>query len=192
MGWPQQIYYTWNQVHTRWVLPAQYYSRKIRFSKDGTADWDEEDFTVDMFFLDSNHADAGTNDPNHDMCCDKGNSDDTHYCSGFLGPNNDSACAGTPLWGGSFTICGNYFKNMWAEQMVWLEDKLDKSTADWQMIVTHFPPSYPTLQELTPLVEKYGVDLIMAGHSQSSCALQGHVHRLQHWRHCMGRLWWWW
>merc|ERR1719444_373758 len=36
---------------------------------------------------------------------------------------------------------------------------------DWQMIVTHFPPSYHTLRELTPLVEKHGVDLIMAGHS---------------------------
>jgi len=165
MGWPQQIYYTWNEVHKRWVLPAQYYNRKIRFSKDGSADWDEEDFTIDMFFLDSNHADAGTNDQNHDMCSTKGNSDNSHYCSGFLGPNNDSACPGTPhLWGDLHT-CSDYFHDLWQTQMVWLEDLLDKSTADWQMIVTHFPPSYGPLQDMSPLVEKYGVDLIMAGHS---------------------------
>jgi hypothetical protein len=165
MGWPQQIYYTWNQVSRRWVLPAQYYYRNLRFSKDGSADWDEEDFSIDMFFLDSNQADSGTRDPNHDMCADRGNSDTTFYCDVFLGDDNKGDCAGTPgLWGSEET-CDGYFQQMWRDQLVWLENLLDQSTADWQMIVTHFPPSYHTLRELTPLVEKYGVDLIMAGHS---------------------------
>jgi len=165
MGWPQQIYYTWNQVYKRWVLPAQYYNRKLRFSKGGSDDWDEEDFTIDMFFLDSNHADSGTRDRNHDMCAREGNSDTHFYCDVFLGPDDSGQCAGTPgLWS-SEEVCNNYFQQMWRDQMVWLEDLLDKSTADWQMIVTHFPPNYPTLSALTPLVEKYGVDLIMAGHT---------------------------
>jgi len=170
-GWPQQIYYTWNQVHKRWVLPAQYYNRKIRFSKDGSADWDEEDVTIDMFFLDSNHANTGTNDPNHDICSTKGNSDNTHFCSGFLGPNNDSSCPGTDnhqggpsLWS-SERVCSDFFQYGWLRQLEWLEDLLDKSTADWQMIVTHYPPAYVALQQLTPLLEKYGVDLIMSGHT---------------------------
>jgi predicted phosphodiesterase len=165
MGWPQQVYYTWNQVNKRWVLPAQYYSRNLRFSKDGSDDWDDEDFTIDMFFLDSNHADAGTRDPHHDMCADRGNTDPNWYCDAFLGPDNDGECAGTPgLWT-SEEVCNDYFQQLWRDQMVWLDDLLNKSTADWQMIVTHFPPSYHTLRQLTPLVEKYGVDMIMAGHS---------------------------
>lgn len=165
MGWPQQIYYTWNQVSKRWVMPGQYYYRNLRFSKGGTADWDEEDFSIDMFFLDSNQADSGTRDPKHDMCADRGNSDTTYYCDVFLGDDNKGNCAGTPgLWG-SEEICDGYFQQMWRDQLVWLEDLLDKSTADWQMLVTHFPPSYHSLRELNPLLEKYGVDLIMAGHS---------------------------
>lgn len=164
-GWPQQVYYTWNKVYKRWVLPAQYYHRNIRFSKDGTDDWDDEDFSVDMFFLDSNHADAGTADVNHDMCAPKGNTDDTFYCAGYLGNDTTGDCAGTPgLWGSENT-CNDYFQQLWRDQLVWLEDLLDKSTAEWQMIVTHFPPNYPPLRDLVPLVEKYGVDLIMAGHS---------------------------
>lgn len=165
MGWPQQIYYTWNQISRRWVLPAQYYHRNLRFSKGGTDDWDEEDFSIDMYFLDSNHADAGTRDVHHDMCADKGNTDDTFYCDAFLGEGNRGDCAGTPgLWG-SEELCSGYFHQMWQDQMAWLDEHLDKSTADWQMIVTHFPPNYDTLRDLTPHVEKYGIDLIMAGHS---------------------------
>lgn len=165
MGWPQQIYYTWNLVSKRWVLPAQYYYRNLRFSKGGTDDWDEEDFTIDMFFLDSNHADSGTRDEHHDMCARKGNTDNNFYCAGFLGDDNAGNCAGTPdLWT-SEEVCNGYFQQMWRDQLVWLDELLERSTADWQMIVTHFPPSYHTLRELTPLVEKHGIDLIMAGHS---------------------------
>lgn len=169
MGWPQQIFYTWNEVSKRWVLPAQYYKRNMRFSKGGTEHWDEEDFTIDIFFLDSNHADSGTTDKNHDMCAKEGNSDDTYHCAGFLGPNGtdivDGNCAGTPgLWT-SERVCNDYFQTLWTDQLAWLEEHLENSVADWQMIVTHFPPSYHTLGGLTPLVEKYGVDLIMAGHS---------------------------
>lgn len=160
MGWPQQIFYTWNQVSTRWVMPGQYYSRQFRFAKNGD-DWSEEDIIIDVFFLDSNHADVGTQDANHDMCAEQGNTDDTFYCSGFITPNT---CAGTDLWGSAAT-CDSFFKDLWDTQMTWLAEGLDKSTADWQFIVTHFPPSYGTLQELTPLYETYGVDLVMAGHS---------------------------
>merc|ERR1712070_226378 len=83
------------------------------------------------------------------------------------GEDNAGDCQGTPgLWG-SADICSGYFHQLWRDQMVWLEDLLDKSTADWQMIVTHFPPNYRSLRELTPLAEKYGVDLIMTGHTHS-------------------------
>jgi len=173
MGWPQQVFYTWNEVSKRWVLPAQYYSRNLRFSKGGSDDWDEEDFTIDMFFLDSNFADVHKgSDEKHDMCCKRGNTDkafpdDTrgYHCGGFLGEDDSGEIAGSlGLWTSAET-CDSVFHQLWADQLVWLEDLLDKSTADWQMLVTHFPPNYNTLGALVPLVEKYGVDLIMAGHS---------------------------
>jgi hypothetical protein len=151
-------------VSKRWVLPAQYYYRNLRFSKDGSDDWDDEDFSVDMFFLDANIADTGAGD--HDMCNTQGNTDPEGDCGPFLGDDNTGTCAGAPdLWGGSQQVCDGYFHQLWADQMVWIEDLLEKSTAEWQMIVMHYPPHYGQLQELTPLVEKYGVDLIMAGHS---------------------------
>lgn len=168
MGWPQQVWYTWNQVSKRWVLPAQYYSRNIRFAKNPeTGAFSEEDFTIDIFFLDSNHADVGTHDKDHDMCASEGNSGDGYYCAGFLGEEGSDygQCAGTNLWGDADS-CNNEFQSMWRAQMAWLEDGLNKSTADWQMIVTHFPVNYPTVATLlTPLIEKYGVDLVMCGHS---------------------------
>lgn len=162
MGWPQQVFYTWNQVSKRWVMPAQYYSRNIRFSKNGD-DWSDEDYTIDVFFLDSNHADVGTQDMDHDMCAIEGNTGIDKvggYCEPYLG----GTCNGTQLWGDAAT-CDNYFSTLWADQMTWLADGLDKSTADWQFIVTHFPAYHPRLVELVPLVEQYGVDFVMVGHS---------------------------
>lgn len=82
MGWPQQVFYTWNEISKRWVLPAQYYSRNLRFSKDSSDDWSDEDFSIDIFFLDSNHADSGTRDERHDMCAKRGNTDESYHCGG--------------------------------------------------------------------------------------------------------------
>merc|ERR1711939_440762 len=45
-GWDQQIFYTWTGSE-RWVMPAQYWKRRVQFA---------EDFTVDFFFLDTNRA----------------------------------------------------------------------------------------------------------------------------------------
>merc|ERR1711862_734411 len=96
------------------------------------------------------------------MCANKGNTDDGFHCGGFITPSH--SCPGTDLWHDSAS-CINFFRTMWSDQMAWLEDGLSKSTADWQFIVTHFPANYPTLHELNPLYEKYGVDLVMSGHS---------------------------
>lgn len=156
-------------------MPAQYYYRNIRFSKDGSADWDEEDFTVDMFFLDSNHCDAHLwntaqdEDPvskGHNIC-GQGNQDESYYCGAFFSPDNTAG----GLWSGTDNgvdnkNCNDHFHNMWNDQMEWLEDHLNKSTADWQMIVTHFPPSDAGIRDdLMRVSAAYGVDLIMTGHS---------------------------
>jgi len=166
MGWPQQIWYTWNTQAKRWVMPAQYYSRQFFF----------DDITVDMFFMDSNIGDAGTADRDHHLCTFAGNTGDGYHCGGFMGDGSGS-CAGTNFTGDPSSTppgsrwrpnrnCANIFRALWEEQLVWLDRELGRSTADWQMIVTHFPPyHHPVHEDLKPLAQKHGVDLIMTGHS---------------------------
>merc|ERR1712232_1111639 len=62
--------------------------------------------------------------------------------------------------------CTSWFANMMDRQSKWLEDRLAKSTADWQIIVTHYPADYEPSGSAVflPLVGKYGVDLIISGH----------------------------
>lgn len=171
MGWPQQIWYTWNTQHTRWVMPAQYYSRQMFFG---------DDISMDMFFLDSNIEDAGTADRNHHLCTRIGNTfaegdHDGYHCSGFLGDGTGGCPAtdfkssdsfnGTSWRAGA--DCRQVFQDLWDEQKVWLEKHLKDSTADWQMVVTHFPPWSEKVNELRPLLDKYGVDFVMMGHTHS-------------------------
>merc|ERR1719281_2345657 len=52
---------------------------------------------------------------------------------------------------------------MFKNQIAWLEDGLARSTADWQIIVTHWPPQYG-YDIWKPLCKKYGVDIFIAGH----------------------------
>lgn len=167
MGWPQQIWYTWNTKANRWIMPAQYYSRQMWF----------DDISVDLFFLDSNIGDAGTTDQDHHLCTSIGNTGDGYHCGGFLGDGSGS-CAGTNFTGDTSgrtppgsgweprENCADIFQALWDEQMVWLDRELERSTADWQMIVTHFPPYHaPVKDDIKPLAQKHGVDLIMTGHS---------------------------
>merc|ERR1712048_475962 len=66
-GWPQQIWYTWNEASSkRWIMPGQYYSRQMTF---GTG---ESAFTWDVFFIDTNIEDTAK-DPDHDICSREGN-----------------------------------------------------------------------------------------------------------------------
>lgn len=170
MGWGQQIFYTWNEASTkRWIMPAQYYSRQARFeTSTGTV-------TADMWFLDTNIVDTRT-DPNHDICSQNGNSyienagpmSKGWYCAGFLGDykNHDGngVCAGSNYT--DWHSCNGEFARLWSEQLPWLEEGLKRSTADWQILVTHYPAHYPVLSKaLIPLAKKYGIDLIVTGHT---------------------------
>jgi len=47
-----------------------------------------------------------------------------------------------------------------------LEDALAESAADWQIVVTHFPPSYGR-SYWTDLAERHGIDLFVVGHVHS-------------------------
>jgi len=171
MGWTQQIFYTWNKVGSqRWIMPAQYYSRQVRFATTSG-----DIVSADMFFLDSNFEDSDRDEP-HDICSKSGNyhmdANETQqdrkngwHCKGFLGDWKSTSDKSGQCLNTKFTSregCIKEFKSIWQRQMRWLEKGLANSYADWQIIVTHYPPYYHKLAErLAPLSKKYGVDLIV-------------------------------
>jgi len=146
-AWDQQIAYTW-APGGRWLMPGQYWHQHVEYPT--------KNFTVDYFMIDTNINDV-TNpaeDPMHNICSAK----------------NDAKGANCKPFGpGSAAECVTWFKKLWDTQMDWMAKKLDASRADWQIIVTHFPPEHWThypdnTVDLKRLGDKYGIDLIVAGH----------------------------
>ncbi|CAK0910172.1 unnamed protein product [Prorocentrum cordatum] len=70
-----------------------------------------------------------------------------------------------PQWGRAG--CGSHgedwFGKLWKEQREWLDDVVPASTAEWRIVVTHFPPCWgaPDWKKLAP---KHEFDLVIAGH----------------------------
>lgn len=153
-GWDQAIGYTWTKGHPsrgRWVTPAQYWSAKVHYP----------DFSVDYYFVDSNPWDASEPhaDPEHNLCSRKHNLQRGATC-GAQGPVSVEEC---PAW----------FDRLWEAQVAWLDKGLTASKADWQIIVTHFPPEHG-LMDWKRLTSEHGVDLLVSGHRH-----QQEVHHLE-------------
>mmetsp|Transcript_103802 Transcript_103802/g.289100 ORF Transcript_103802/g.289100 Transcript_103802/m.289100 type:complete len:487 (+) Transcript_103802:42-1502(+) len=138
-GWTQTIAKTW-QPGSRWMTPAQYWAVKVFYPS----------FTVDYLFTDSNVFDAHdpSEDPAHNICSKKHNEE-----------VNCAACGGPA----SVSDCPRYFQALWDAQQPWLEARLSASTADWQVVVTHFPPTFG-LDVWKALASKHGIDLFVSGH----------------------------
>jgi len=141
-GWDQSVAYTWHSE--KWLTPALYWERKVQYC----------DFSVDYYFIDTNNFDAyPPNSPNQhtNICSEIHNSDfGGSDCSSVQGPRSP-------------TDCFHWFWAMWREQVQWLEDRLSKSTAEWQIVVTHFPPQWGAA-EWRRLSNQYGIDLFITGH----------------------------
>jgi hypothetical protein len=147
-AWDQAIGYTWSQKGTgRWITPALYWQVKVNYP----------DFSVDYYFLDTNIWDAldpKENNP-HNICSEAHNP-------------KDAKCPGGPM---SIWQCESWFDKLWNEQKNWLEDVVPKSTADWRIVVTHFPP-YWGKHEWKKLGEKHEIDLVVTGHRHSQFTRQ--------------------
>lgn len=149
--WDQNIFYTWHTEESRWLTPALYWSRKAQF----------RDFSADFFFVDTNRVDVYNSpdtDSNHNICSRHNNR---------VPPSKpeELECPGTTMT--SPDTCWKWFTEMWKDQKKWLAEKLEASTAEWQIIVTHYPPTFePCKSEAwDPYFEKYGVDLYISGHT---------------------------
>eukprot|EP00930_Biecheleria_cincta_P020696 TRINITY_DN154_c2_g2_i1.p1 TRINITY_DN154_c2_g2~~TRINITY_DN154_c2_g2_i1.p1 ORF type:complete len:527 (+),score=81.87 TRINITY_DN154_c2_g2_i1:110-1690(+) len=140
-GWDQEIAYTWHS--DRWVMPAPYFSQHVKYVR--------QNFSVDIFMLDSNvmAAHEPFQTPLHNICSSLHNN-----------PGSSCASAGGPP---SVEACRNWFQELWQEQRVWLEQKLYISSADWQLVVTHYPCGHEA-SWYTKLHQQYGLDLLVTGH----------------------------
>merc|ERR1719436_1068673 len=102
-------------------MPAFYYRQRVNYphGRNGS-------FSVDFYMFDSNKGDAKPfgADPKHNICgsFNSGNAN----CAKNKGPANRFACA-------------SWFDKLWREEMAWIEQGLNTSTADWQILMTHFP-----------------------------------------------------
>lgn len=137
-GWPQQVGYSF--VNHNWIMPAHYWSKKIRHSN----------FVIEYFITDSNAWDAKDPglDPQHNIC-GKHNGDN----NGCWGNQ-----AMTSKWD-----CKAYFWKHHHRQQRWLKKKLRESKADWQVVITHFPCEFDKEMWKTSH-EFYGLDLVITGH----------------------------
>jgi len=138
-GWDVLIYRSWCESvqNNRWKMPAPYYSQKVQYA----------DFSIDMFFLDSNFQDATGGHSNHNIC-------------------NGGACFGDCQVGLDDKTCVGYFQKLWSDSLAMLEEGMSKSTSEWQIVVTHFPgPSIANNPQFAAIAEKYGIDFVLTGHA---------------------------
>jgi len=143
-AWDQVIGYTWGGPGStgRWMMPAQYWNAKVHY----------DDFSVDYYFLDTNVFDAtdAAHISGHNLCNSKKVGLSASQSCGKSGPSSPQDC---PAW----------FQRLWAEQKDWMDRLMVVSKADWQIVVTHFPPTWGN-EEWPEIVRKHGIDLLITGH----------------------------
>jgi len=123
------------------MMPAQYWSARVHY----------HDFSVDYYFVDTNVFDSqdAYNPSFHNICNMEKSGGSTASC-GAQGPSSPFDC---PFW----------FKKLWQKQMVWLNRELPQSKAEWQIVVTHFPPVWGR-EDWSNVSRRHGIDLIVTGH----------------------------
>lgn len=140
-GWDQQIAYSWSP-NGRWLMPAQFWRLKVHYPG----------FSVDYFFLDTNDVEAidPHSDPDHNICSMEHVDNSEEAGCGVEGPKD--------VWD-----CQGWFGRLWAEEAPWFEEHLSASVADWQIVVTHFPPVWKN-NFWNRMAKQYGIDLMVVGH----------------------------
>mmetsp|Transcript_51189 Transcript_51189/g.105879 ORF Transcript_51189/g.105879 Transcript_51189/m.105879 type:complete len:548 (+) Transcript_51189:38-1681(+) len=144
-AWDQQIAYTF--ASDRWRLPAMYWLQRVEYT--------DQNFAAEFLMIDSNAMDVKPYDadPEHNLC-------------GRLHNPTGASCAAT---GGpkDLSECFRWFWDLWSkEQKPWVEQKLQASDADWQIIITHFQCGTQA-EWFKRLRQKFGLDLLVTGHTHT-------------------------
>ncbi|CAK0850744.1 unnamed protein product [Prorocentrum cordatum] len=144
-AWDQVISYTWYPPDGpgstgRWLTPAQYWRTKAWYA----------DFSVHTSFWTptSSTPRPQTSTSRHNLCSAEHNAQNAS-----CGPEGPASVEDCPAW----------FGRLWAGQMAWLDQHLGNSAADWQVVVTHYPPIWGR-DDWSYLAAKHGIDLIASGH----------------------------
>jgi len=124
--------------NSRWKMPSPYYSQL--FNLDG--------FSVEFFMVDSNMEDS--HNGRHGGICAQ------HLCEDEDGEHEFMV---------DEEVCKNWFVRLLQEQETWLEGALRASTADWKILALHHKPMGFISRSLIPLANRYGIDLLIAGHT---------------------------
>ncbi len=110
----------------------------------------------------------------------QGNHDanDRRYVDAFVLPGNEHWYAFD--WGNARIICLQLDAiqpfGKQSEQVLWLESTLAATTQEWVIVAFHIPPydalpedemGYAVRVNVVPLLERYGVDLVLSGHNHN-------------------------
>jgi hypothetical protein len=121
-----------------------YYSAKVIYA----------DFSVDYYFIDTNVWDVWqpAAEAHHNICSQAHNPPAPQDNCGMTGPVSAEDCA-------------QWFHNMWTAEKAWLQSSVPKSQAEWQIVVTHFPPEGTWGgPEWASLASQLGLDMLLVGH----------------------------
>lgn len=108
-----------------------------------------KDFAAQFIFLDSNFYDVGV-DHWHNIC-----QEGLGYCWGI---DSDESCA-------------NWFNAQWSEGIKMAEAILKESTAEWHIVVTHYPTAFRN-KDIKHLHDRYGIDVMFTGHNHLQALTQ--------------------
>jgi len=124
------------------MTPAQYWSARVHYPE----------VSIDYLFVDTNVFDAFK--PYEHM---------GHNICGLEHNHKDASCG--PQGPKSVWACPKWFSELWVTQVGWMEERLLSSSANWQIVVTHFPPDWG--KDDWKYLAKYGIDLLVTGHRHS-------------------------
>lgn len=115
-------------------------------------EYPDQDFSAEILMIDSNAMDVKpmSADPEHNICGQKHNPLNAN-CNAVGGPAN-------------LKDCFSWMWNMWRTQKKWVQQKLTESTADWQIVSTHFNCGHEAAW-YKEMHQKFGLDLLITGHT---------------------------
>lgn len=143
-AWDAQIFRTWTATDGTWRMPAQFWSQRVQY----------KDFSVQYLMLDSSKIDAHS-DPGH------------NFCNPNLGRMGAFGC-----WDVGYDNCASVFDQMWTDGLQMMQEVLAKKTADYHIIVSHFPGEAIIQMDgpdsgIAALHNQYGIDLVLTGHTHN-------------------------